>query len=84
MRLVDKKTGNPIKTGDTVFVAGMPYTLVYMSKPIGPWHAGIVGVLQQDDLHRNIGKKAVCSREYSPSLIGAEWTDGPEQMDLFS
>ena len=84
MRLVDKKTGNPLKTGDTVLIAGMPHTLTYMVKPTYPGHSGIVGVRQQDDPHKNLNTKTVCSREYNPSLIGAEWTDGPEQMDLFS
>jgi len=84
MRLVDKKTGNPISTGDTVLIAGMPHTLVYWIKPIGPWHPGTIGVRQQDDPYKNMNTKATCSREYSPRLIGAEWTDGPEQMSLFS
>jgi hypothetical protein len=84
VRLVDKKTGNPVNTGDTVLIAGMPHTLVYVVKPIGPWHSGTIGVLQQDDPHKNGPNKAVCSREYSPSLIGAEWVEAPEQMELFS
>ena len=67
MKLVYKKTGEPVKVGDPVEVSGVSTTVSYFREPHKPASEGKVSLAS--------------GAEYYVSVIGAEWIDREDRME---